>query len=685
MASVLDLIGDTPLVEVTRIDCGLCRLFLKLESANPSGSLKDRPARAMIEAAEADGRLKPGGTIVEATAGNTGLGLALVGGRKGYRTVLVVPDKMAREKVLHAQAMGAEVVTTRSDVGKGHPDYYQDLAEAIARRTPGAIFINQFANPANPRAHETTTGPEILRQMDGDVDAVVVGVGSGGMLTGIGRFMRAASPKTMMILADPEGSVLAPLVETGKMGEVGSWAVEGIGEDFIPPNADLSLVKKAYSIPDPESFAASRELLRAEGILAGSSSGTLLAAALRYCRAQTTPKRVVSLVCDSGAKYLSKVFNPSFLAQEGWTHPDRHGTVRDVVINRYSEGTAVVVRPDDTLRTVFSRMRSTDVSQLPVIDDGGHVVGLVDESDVLAALLTDAERRRRGVRAAGEGRHGDAARDHLGRRADRRSGAAVPQGLHRHRHGRRPVRRRGDPPRPHQLFPDHAVMSRIPDQLALRDPLRACRAGARPDHRRGDDADLRHLDLRAAEPGREQGLRLCAHQEPDPHGVRALRRRSRRRQRGFAFASGLAAIATTLECLDQGSHIVAVDDLYGGSRRLFERVRTRSAGSGGELCRPHRRRGARGRDPAEHAADLDRDADQSAAEADRSRTRRRHRASARRFWRSPTTPSPAPMCSVRSSMASIWSCIRPRNISTAIPTWSAASRWSATTPSCASG
>src|SRR6266511_849512 len=224
MASVLDLIGDTPLVEVTRIDRGACRLFLKLESANPSGSLKDRPARAMIEAAEADGRLKAGGTIVEATAGNTGLGLALVGGRKGYRTVLVLPDKMAREKVLHAKAMGAE---------------------AITRRTPGAIYINQFANPANPRAHEATTGPEILRQTNGEVDAIVVGVGSGGTLTGIGRFMRAASPKTAMILADPEGSVLAPYIETGRMVAAGNWAVEGIGEDFVPPNADLSLVAKA--------------------------------------------------------------------------------------------------------------------------------------------------------------------------------------------------------------------------------------------------------------------------------------------------------------------------------------------------------------------------------------------------------------------------------------------------------
>jgi len=391
MSSILDLIGNTPLVEITRVERGPCRLFLKLESANPSGSLKDRPARAMIEAAEADGRLRAGGTIVEATAGNTGLGLALVGGRKGYRTVLVVPDKMAREKVLHAQAMGAEVVSTRSDVGKGHPDYYQDLAEAIARRTPGAVFINQFANPANPRAHETSTGPELLGQMQGEVDAVVVGVGSGGTLTGIGRFMRQASPKTAMILADPEGSVLAPYVDTGKKVKAGSWAVEGIGEDFVPPNADLSLISKAYSIPDPESFAAARQLLRAEGILAGSSSGTLLAAALRYCRAQSAPKRVASLVCDSGAKYLSKVFNPAFLAQEGWTHPDRHGTVRDIVINRYNEGTAIVVRPDDTLRTVFSRMRSTGVSQLPVIEESGHVVGLVDESDVLAALLTDAD------------------------------------------------------------------------------------------------------------------------------------------------------------------------------------------------------------------------------------------------------------------------------------------------------
>jgi cystathionine beta-synthase len=344
----------------------------------------------MIEAAEADGRLKPGGTIVEATAGNTGLGLALVGARKGYRIVLVVPDKMTREKILHCKAMGAEVVLTRSDVGRGHPDYYQDLAEAITRRTPGALFINQFTNPANPYAHETTTGPEIFRQMEGKVDAVVVGVGSGGTLTGIGRYMAKSSPKTRMILADPAGSFLAPLVETGRQPEVGSWAVEGIGEDFVPPNADLKLVHKAYAISDPDSFAAARDLLLHEGVLAGSSTGTLLAAALRYCREQSEPQRVVSLVCDSGAKYLSKVFNPVYAAQEGWDQ-ERRGQVRDVVTARFPAGEEVVVSPDDTLRTAFVRMRAADLSQLPVVD-GERVVGLVDESDMLGAVLEHSAR-----------------------------------------------------------------------------------------------------------------------------------------------------------------------------------------------------------------------------------------------------------------------------------------------------
>lgn len=386
--SALDLIGHTPLVQVKGFDTGLCSLFLKLESQNPSGSIKDRPARAMIEAAERDGRLKPGGTIIEATAGNTGVGLALVAASRGYRTVLVVPDKMSREKVLHAKALGAEVILTRSDVGKGHPDYYQDLAQDILRKTPGAMYANQFENPANPAVHEATTGPEILAQMDGDVDAIVVGVGSGGTLTGIGRYMRTHSPKTEMVLADPVGSILAPLVNTGEMTEAGSWVVEGIGEDFVPPNCDLSLVKRAYAISDRDSFAAARDLLRKEGILGGSSAGTLLAAALRYCREQTEPKRVVTLVCDSGAKYLSKVFSDAFVAQEGWLDRPATGTVRDLVINRFAEGGTIVVAPEETLRSAFARMRAADVSQLPVIENG-QLVGLIDESDLLDRLVAD--------------------------------------------------------------------------------------------------------------------------------------------------------------------------------------------------------------------------------------------------------------------------------------------------------
>jgi cystathionine beta-synthase len=384
-ASVLELIGDTPVVELTRFDTGHCRLFVKLESQNPGGSIKDRIALSMVAEAERSGKLAPGGTIVEATAGNTGLGLAQVGIPKGYRIILVVPDKMSREKIQHLRALGAEVRMTRSDVGKGHPEYYQDMAEKIAAEIPGAFYVNQFANPANPLAHETTTGPEIWQQLDGNVDAVIVGVGSGGTLTGLGRFFTRVSPKTEMILADPAGSVLAPFIKTGKMKEAGSWTVEGIGEDFIPPNADLSLVAKAYSVTDRQSMTAARELLSREGILAGSSSGTLLSAALRYCREQKTPKRVLTLVCDSGNKYLSKVFDDFWLAEQGLSKRETHGDLRDLVARSYPEGGTVYVGPEDNLLNAYGRMRRADVSQLPVLEDG-KLVGIIDESDILAAI-----------------------------------------------------------------------------------------------------------------------------------------------------------------------------------------------------------------------------------------------------------------------------------------------------------
>jgi len=388
--AVLGLIGHTPLIEVTRLDTGPCQLFLKLESQNPGGSIKDRVGLAMIEAAERDGRLAPGATIVEATAGNTGLGLALVARAKGYRLVLVVPDKMAVEKVLQLKALGAVVHVTRSDVGKGHPDYYQDYAARIASELPGAFFVDQFNNPANPAAHEHSTGPEIWAQAGHAVDAIVCGVGSGGTLTGLTRFFRRASPDTRFVLADPQGSILADYVRTGEIGVAGSWAVEGIGEDFIPPIADLSGVSTAYAIPDAESFAAARALLRAEGIHGGSSTGTLLAAALRYCREQTEPKRVVTIVCDTGTRYLSKVYNDTWMVDQGLLARHSFGDLRDLISRRHEDGTVVSASPEDPLQTVFARMRAADISQLPVIE-GGQIVGLIDETDLLNRVSANPE------------------------------------------------------------------------------------------------------------------------------------------------------------------------------------------------------------------------------------------------------------------------------------------------------
>lgn len=390
-SNVLSMIGNTPLVEVTRIDTGRCRLFLKLENQNPGGSIKDRIALSMIEAAEGDGRLKVGGTIVEATAGNTGLGLALVAAQKGYRLILVIPDKMAQEKIFHLRALGAEVRMTRSDVGKGHPEYYQDIAERLARETAGAIYINQFGNPANPLAHETGTAPEIWAQMEHRVDAVVCGVGSGGTLSGIGGFMRRVSPTTKMILADPKGSVLTELVKTGHMPAAGSWLVEGIGEDFVPPVCDLSLVSEAITVTDAESFATARELLRQEGILAGSSSGTLISAALRYCRAQASPQRVVTFVCDSGNKYLSKMFNDYWMLDQGFLERPKTGDLRDFISRRHADRATVTIGPDDTLVTAYARMKLYDISQIPVLRDG-QVVGIVDESDILLAVYDHEDR-----------------------------------------------------------------------------------------------------------------------------------------------------------------------------------------------------------------------------------------------------------------------------------------------------
>ena len=384
---VLEMIGHTPLMAVRHLDTGPCELFLKLENQNPGGSIKDRVGLYLIESAERAGKIKPGGTLIEATAGNTGLGLALVAGQKGYRLQLVIPDKMSQEKIFHLRAMGADVTLTRSDVSKGHPEYYRDVAERLASETPNSYFINQFGNPANPQAHEETTAPEIWEQTGHKLDAVVCGVGTGGTLAGIGRFFAREAPGVEMVLADPAGSILADYAKTGHVAQSsGSWLVEGIGGDSIPPVADFSHVKSTYTIPDAEAFRTCRELLKKEGIIAGTSTGTLLAAALRYCREQKSPRRVVTLVCDSGNKYLSKVYNDYWMLDQGFIERERFGDLRDLIARRHWEHAAVTVSSTELVMAAYRRMKLYDVSQLPVMHEG-RIVGILDEEDILLEVF----------------------------------------------------------------------------------------------------------------------------------------------------------------------------------------------------------------------------------------------------------------------------------------------------------
>jgi cystathionine beta-synthase len=387
--NVLAMIGNTPLMAVRHLDTGPCELFLKLENQNPGGSIKDRVGLYLIEAAERSGKLQAGGTLVEATAGNTGLGLALVAAQKGYRLLLVIPDKMSQEKIFHLKAMGAEVMMTRSDVSKGHPEYYRDTAERLAREIPGAFFVNQFGNPANAQAHEETTAPEIWEQMGHKLDAVVCGAGTGGTLAGLTHFFARTAPGVQLVLADPLGSGLASYATTGKLPEkMTPWLVEGIGGDSVPPVGDFSRVSSTYTIPDAEAFGTCRELLSREGIIAGTSTGTLLAAALRYCRAQKSPKRVVTFVCDSGNKYLSKVYNDYWMLDQGFIERAHFGDLRDLIARRHTERAAVTVNSTEAVMAAYRRMKLYDVSQVPVLEDG-RIVGIVDEEDILMEVIVN--------------------------------------------------------------------------------------------------------------------------------------------------------------------------------------------------------------------------------------------------------------------------------------------------------
>jgi cystathionine beta-synthase len=388
--SVLDLIGNTPLLKVHTLDTGNCELFLKMESQNPGQSIKDRIAVTMIEKAEQDGLLKKGVRIIEATAGNTGIALALIASQKGYEITVVVPDKMSEAKIDHLRAMGATVIMARSDVEKGHPEYYQDVAKRLADEN-NWFYINQFENEANVEAHYVSTAPEIWQQMDGNIDAIIAGIGSGGTITGLGRYLKEQNPEIEIILADPEGSIIAPLVNEGKTVSPGAWLIEGIGEDFIPPITQLDVITSAIAISDKESFDTARELLQTEGILAGSSTGTLIAAAIRWCKKQTEPKRVVTFVCDHGSKYLGKMFNDYWMLDQGFLDRPSFGDLRDLISRRHESKEDHTLTQTIPLIQAIKTMRLYDISQLAVLDESSAVVGILDESDILLAVTSDPD------------------------------------------------------------------------------------------------------------------------------------------------------------------------------------------------------------------------------------------------------------------------------------------------------
>ncbi len=379
--TILQSVGRTPLVRLGRVAEGVpAAVFAKMETLNPGGSIKDRVGVAMVEEAERRGWLKPGGTIVEATAGNTGVGLALAGAVKGYRCIFVLPDKMSGEKLRLLKAYGAEIVITPTAVPPDSPDSYNGVADRLAREIPGAWRANQFANLANPEVHYRTTGPEIWDQTDGKVTAFVAGVGTGGTISGVGRYLKERNPEVKVVGADPEGSILS--------GDAPKpWKVEGIGEDFVPKTLNGQLVDEWVRVGDSESFQVARDLARREGLLVGGSSGTAVAAALRYARRLGPGDLVVALCADTGRNYMSKFFDDDWLVENGlhWDAP-RAQSIADLLRGRGPRG-LVTVGPESTVTEAVELMRSAGISQLPVLREG-RSVGCIQEV-TLARVLHD--------------------------------------------------------------------------------------------------------------------------------------------------------------------------------------------------------------------------------------------------------------------------------------------------------
>jgi cystathionine beta-synthase len=397
--SILDLIGNTPLVRLNSITRGIeATVLAKLESQNPGGSVKDRIGFRMVRDAERRGLLKPGGTIVEATSGNTGMGLALAASRLGYKMIFTMPDKMSQEKINLLKAFGAKVIVTPTAVDSDDPRSYYSVAKRLAKEIPGAIYPNQFANPENPKAHYETTGPELWNDTDGTIDVLVGGMGTGGTMSGASKFLKEKNPKIRSIAADPEGSIYCSMVKTGKPGPFKSYKIEGIGEDIIPATVDLSMIDDVITVPDKIAFQTARQLVREEGIFSGGSSGAAVHAALTVARTLEKGKVVVVIICDRGDRYLTKCFNDAWMEENQFLEETIQQTAFEILMaKRESPDRFTSCSPDAPVSEAIKLMRRSEISQVPVIDNGENV-GVVEENRIIDLLIQKADVDRMLVR-----------------------------------------------------------------------------------------------------------------------------------------------------------------------------------------------------------------------------------------------------------------------------------------------
>lgn len=389
--NILETIGKTPLIRLNRVGrSSPCSIYAKLEFLNPGGSVKDRIGITMINEAEKEGRLKPGGTVVESTSGNTGVGLAIACAIKGYKAIFVMPDKMSQEKIQLLRAFGAKVVITPTAVAPEDPRSYYSVADRIVAETPNAVLANQYHNPENPRSHYLTTGPEIWEQTQGKVTDVVAGMGTGGTITGVGRYLKEHNPGVRMIGVDPTGSILMETWQQGKVPDdvkATTYKVEGIGEDFLPTSLDLSVIDDVIRVTDKESFLWTRRLVKEEGIFCGGSSGSAVAAAVRYTQNLSTDRLVVVILPDSGSRYLSKVFDDKWMRENGFLDIEWGEVSLQELLEAKSEPGLICASLDTPMGEVINQMKEHDISQIPALHPDGTLAGIVTEVDLLKHML----------------------------------------------------------------------------------------------------------------------------------------------------------------------------------------------------------------------------------------------------------------------------------------------------------